>query len=466
MKPNTEKKLHGVTLPISGMHCRSCEILIEEKLKEIPEIIRADVNHGKGTADIFYDSQKPSREAVEKAIREAGYSIGVAERKSFLSKNVFDYQDLGIALVVFVLLFAVAKNFGLMNLSFVPSSVETTTPFVIFLIGLTAGLSTCMALVGGLVLGISARHAKKHPEATALQKFRPHLFFNLGRIVSYGVLGGMLGVLGSFLNVSGTMLGVLTLLIGIVMLFLGLKLIGIFPGLDRVNFTVPKSMSRLFGSEHHKREYRHRNAVFLGAFTFFLPCGFTQSMQILAIGSGSFVEGAFIMGLFALGTALGLLGIGGLASAVKGIFARRFFKFAGVAVTLFALFNISNGLNVIGWKSLFPLNSKDSSKGGISQTEQASPATASEDTVQTVRMTQDGYGYHPQTLTVEKGRLVRLVITSTNPYSCASSLIIPKMGVQKSLKSGENIVEFTPTEVGKIPFSCSMGMYTGTIIVK
>jgi plastocyanin domain-containing protein len=33
------------------------------------------------------------------------------------------------------------------------------------------------------------------------------------------------------------------------------------------------------------------------------------------------------------------------------------------------------------------------------------------------------------------------------------------------LKIGENIIEFTPTEIGNIPFSCSMGMYTGTITV-
>ncbi len=465
MKPDTEKNKRMITIPIAGMHCRSCEILIEEKLKEIPEVVKVDVKYKRGTADIFYDSQKPNREEIETAIREAGYAIGVVGKKPFFSRNVSDYKDLGIATLVLLIIFVVMRNLGLTNLSFASSSSGVATPPVILLVGLTAGFSTCMALVGGLVLGISARHAEKHPEATALQKFRPHLFFNLGRIASYAALGGMLGALGSFLTMSGMLLGVLTLIIGIVMLFLGLKLVGIFPRFESVSLTLPKSVSRLFGSDYRKREYSHRNAAMLGALTFFLPCGFTQSMQLLAVGSGSFVGGAFIMGLFALGTAPGLLGIGGIASAVKGIFAQRFFNFAGVVVILFAFFNISNGMNLLGWRNA----SSQASPSSVEQPRVSAETRTSnvlDKSVQLVRMTQDGYGYHPQTLTVENGRPVRLIITSTNPYSCASSIIIPKMRVQKNLKAGENVIEFTPTEVGTIPFSCSMGMYTGVIIVQ
>ena len=178
MKPNTEKNLQAITVPIVGMHCRSCEILIEEKLKEIPEVTQVEVKYKKGTADIFFHEQKPNHEEIETAIREAGYAIGVSGKKPFFSKNVSDYQDLGIAALVLLMLFVVVRNLGLTSLSFVSSSSSgATTPAVIFLVGLTAGLSTCMALVGGLILGISARHAEKHPEATALQKFRPHLFF-------------------------------------------------------------------------------------------------------------------------------------------------------------------------------------------------------------------------------------------------------------------------------------------------
>lgn len=464
MKPNTEKNKQVMTIPIAGMHCRSCELLIEEKLQEIPEVVQVEVKYKKGTADIFYDAQKPNSQEIETAIREAGYTVGVAGKKPFFSRTMSEYIDLGIAALVLLLLFVVAKNFGFTNFSFASSS-DAATPSVILLVGLTAGFSTCMALVGGLVLGIAARHAEKHPEATALQKFRPHLFFNLGRVVSYTLSGGALGAFGSFLNISGTPLGLLTFIIGMVMLLLGVKLIGIFPRLESVSFTLPKQVSRLFGSDHRKREYSHRNAAMLGALTFFLPCGFTQSMQLLAVGSGSFASGALIMGLFALGTAPGLLGIGGLAAAVKGVFARRFFKFAGIVVVLFAFFNMSNGLALMGWRgaSLLP-SEKESPKSDAPNMSVVPPASRSG--VQVVRLTQDGYGYHPQTITVERGRPVKMIITSTNPYSCASSFVIPRMKVQKNLQSGDNVIEFTPTEAGTIPFSCSMGMYRGALLVR
>ncbi|OGH88929.1 MAG: hypothetical protein A2537_02055 [Candidatus Magasanikbacteria bacterium RIFOXYD2_FULL_36_9] len=40
-----------------------------------------------------------------------------------------------------------------------------------------------------------------------------------------------------------------------------------------------------------------------------------------------------------------------------------------------------------------------------------------------------------------------------------------KYDISQPLKKGENIIIFTPTETGEIPFSCSMGMYTGKFVV-
>lgn len=467
MKSNIEKPESTMTVPIIGMHCRSCEILIEEKLGEIPGVRQVNVRYKQGMASISFDSKKPDIEAIKTAIRDAGYAVGVSEKAPFFSRDISEYRDLGIAILVLLAVFVAAKNFGLVGaLPFSPvSSSGKATPTLIFLIGLTAGISTCMALIGGLVLGVASRYAEKHPESTAIQKFRPHLFFNLGRVVSYGFLGGLLGAIGSFFSLSGASLGMLTMVIGFVMLILGLKLTGIFPRLESVSFALPKSVVRLFGGNRHVREYSHGNAAILGALTFFLPCGFTQSMQLLAVGSGSFAGGALIMGIFALGTTPGLLGIGGIASAVKGAFARRFFKFAGGVVVLFAFFNISNGLALLGWRIAPSVSPAQQSLKNDAPNMSVS-SSASRSGVQVVRLTQDGYGYHPQTITVERGRPVKMVVMSTNPYSCASSLIIPKMNVQKNLQSGENIIEFTPMETGTIPFSCSMGMYRGAIIVR
>jgi sulfite exporter TauE/SafE/plastocyanin domain-containing protein/copper chaperone CopZ len=458
-----------IIISIKGMHCRSCEILVQQNLEEIPEVEKSNVDFKKGVAEIVYGTQKPNMREVENAIRQAGYSIGSEEKKSWLSKNPQDYKDLGIAFLFLVGIFVVLNNLGLTNISF-GSASNPSSLGVVFLVGITAGISTCMALVGGLILGISARHAEKHPQASTMQKFRPHLFFNLGRIGGYALLGGILGMIGSAFQFSGSVLGAMTIIVGVVMLMLGMKLVGIFPCLENGGFTLPKSVSKFFrmkparlpgqGPGNHEKEYSHRGSMITGALTFFLPCGFTQAMQIYAVSTGSFSRGVLIMGVFALGTAPGLLGIGGLTSVVKGIFAKRFYKFAGVLVIAFALFNISNGYNLTGWQVFAKSTNQE-----IGNKQAKDSNVTLENGVQIVRMTQTSSGYSPSKFTIAKNVPVRWIITSKNPNSCSASILMNKYGIKKFLTAGENVIEFTPTESGNLPFSCSMGMYTGSFSV-
>jgi len=459
-----------MTVPIAGMHCRSCELLVEDNLSGVTNIERTVINYKKGTAEIHYGEVKPDMREIERAICEAGYCVGTNGPKPLVSKNPEDYKDLGIALLFLVGIYIAAKNFGLTGIS-LGSTSNPSNLGIVFLVGITAGLSTCMALVGGLILGISARHAEKHPEATPMQKFRPHLFFNLGRIGGYALLGGILGAIGSAVQFSSGTLGLMTIVVGIVMLMLGMKLIGIFPRMEKGGITLPSGISKLLGIQKHTKEYNHRSSMITGALTFFLPCGFTQAMQLYAVSTGSFLHGALIMGVFALGTAPGLLGIGGLTSVVKGIFAQRFFKFAGVLVIFLALFNINNGFTL----AKISLQGKNAScsSSNICTTPPAGQgdsnvgiAAQSDQGVQKIYMTEDGSGYAPKVLTVKKGIPVQWIVDAKEPYSCASSLMVPSLGIRKSLKAGQNTIEFTPTESGTIPFSCSMGMYTGTIIVQ
>lgn len=451
--------MQKIIVPISGMHCRSCEMLVEESLSQISKIKKIQVNCKKGVAEIFYEDQKPSLVEIEKAIKDAGYAIGTAEKKPFLSKNPQDYKDLGIAFLFLFGAYIILKNLGLTSIG-VSSASNPSSLGVVFLVGITAGISTCMALVGGLILGISARHAEKHPQASALQKFRPHLFFNAGRIAIYALLGGVLGLIGSSFQLSGLTLGILTIAVGIVMLMLGLKLVGIFPRLENGGIALPKSISNALGIKNTNKEYSHKNSFIMGGLTFFLPCGFTQAMQLYAVSSGSFTQGALIMGMFALGTAPGLLGVGGLASVVRGVFAKRFFKFAGILVVFLAMFNIANGYNLTGWQA--PIFNTQNT---IDNKQISDPNVTIENGVQIVRMTESSRGYSPNSFTIKKGVPVKWIITANDPYSCASSLVVSSLKIQKNLKAGENIIEFTPDKTGKIAFSCSMGMYTGSFNV-
>ncbi len=452
--------MNKTTVCIKGMHCRSCEILLEDELSKIKGVHQTVVRQKTGTAEIWHEGEL-NQDRIKNVISNAGYSLGRDEKKPLISKNWKDYEDLLKIGIMLFLLYIIVNSLGLFNINLRSSNNYSSLPIVL-LIGLTAGFSTCMALVGGLVLGASARFAEQNPGATALQKFKPHVFFNIGRIASFFVLGALIGFAGSFFQLSTVTLGFLTIIVGAVMLLLGLQLTEIFPRLNSATFTLPKSVSRFFGiKETSEKEYSHKNSMVLGALTFFLPCGFTQAMQLYAISTGNPLAGALTMGTFAIGTAPGLLGIGGLTSVVKDGFAKIFFKTAGVVVIFLALFNISNGYNLSGLNlnNIFPFRSE-----AVAQTT-SDPNVTLENGVQTVRMTQTGGGYSPNFFTIKKGIPVRWVIDSQDANSCAASIVMPTFGIRKSLQFGGNIIEFTAAATGTIKFSCIMGMYTGSFNV-
>ena len=450
------EKSNTKIVSIKGMHCRSCEILIEGELKNIKGISAVDISYQTGTATIHYQGNNLDHDRVVRAIKQAGYEIGKNEKLPFLSNKSQDYSELGIGIVLLMLLYFIAKELGLFNLNLVTAYNFKSLP-VVFLVGLTAGISTCMALVGGLVLGIATRFSQENPNVSTSKKFSPHLFFNLGRIISFFVLGGIIGLLGSFFQLSPSFMGLLIILVGVSMIYLGLQLTNIFPRLTSSSITLPKWISNILGiSSHQAADYSHRGAATLGALTFFVPCGFTQAIQLYAITTGSFITGALTMAVFALGTMPGLLSLGGLTSFIKGKSSGLFFKIVGLTVIAMALFNISNGLTLAGIK-----------KAGQTkvQGQKTDPNVKMENGVQVVRMEQNARGYYPDVFTVKKGVPVKWIVKSVYPYSCASSLVVQKLNIRTSLTEKEQVFEFTPKDSGEIPFSCSMGMYNGNIIV-
>ena len=443
--------MQKLIVPIKGMHCKSCEILIEENLKQIKEIKKCEVSHVSQRAKIWYENSKPSLNQISKAVEKAGYTVGQEDNKHWFSRNPRDYFFLVNAGAILLLLYIAAQIFGLSEIS---TGFSQKSIAMAGLIGLVAGVSSCMALIGGLVLALSARHSELHPEATRMEKFRPHLFFNLGRILGFGLLGGLIGALGGALQPSIRVMSILTLIVGGVMILLGLKLIEIFPILQRVNITMPKFVSRLLGIKHEAKEYSHKSAMLGGALTFFLPCGFTQAMQLYAISTGSAIQGALIMSLFALGTAPGLLSVGGLSAAFKGSKAKLFFATAGLAVILLGIYNISNASRIV-----FPSNDTIT-------TTAASPSGA----VQIINTVyQSGSDITPKQFTVKVGQPVKFVVdVKDNGSGCMSTIMIPGLyNKPQFLEQGTQLsMEFTPGKTGTYPITCAMGVKRGTLTVE
>lgn len=438
-----------IVVSVSGLHCKACEILSEDSLQRVKNVDHAKVNHRTGQAEIYFKNTAPSLDEIKNNLEELGYKLNSKDS----SEQKTNYNWVWLALGIIVVYWLITR-FNFIDFSSFLGQQEFSLPLAL-LVGLVAGVSTCLALVGGLVLGVATNYSKDHPDATRLQKIKPHLIFNLGRIIGFFVLGGTLGLLGSTFKLSPLFNGILVIIVGLVILFLGLKLLNIFPALNDIDISLPKR----FG--HGPKT---KNALILGALTFFLPCGFTQAMQIYALGTGNFLDGGLVMALFALGTAPGLFGLGGLASIVKKRNSNTFFRVAGAIVIIFALINLNNGFKLVQVSSAgtFTAPASTGAEGGAKE---LSPGVVIKDNVQIVYMTETNRGYVPNRFTIYKDMPVRWIIDAKAPYSCASALIVPSLNIQKQLEPGENIVEFTPVKTGTIPFSCSMGMYTGSFTV-
>lgn len=336
----SEENTTTYTFHVSGMHCKACEHLIEGELGDIDDVTAVDADLTKQVVTVTGEFGVLSPEEVAavltRPIEPHGYTLAterVAPKRSWS-----DFKLAVPAALAFIVFFILLQKAGVVSL-FDTSGVSYGTAF---LIGVIASVSTCMAVVGGLLLSMSATFAKEGSTRT------PQVLFHMGRLIAFFVLGGVIGAVGTAFTLSTVATFVLGILIGFVMLMLGINLLDVFHGAKRFNLAMPKILSR------HALEVTKFNHTFtpflVGVATFFLPCGFTQSMQLYTLGSGSFMNGALTMFTFALGTlpVLALLSVTSV-SISKSRYAGAFFKTAGLIVIAFALMNIINSFVIMGY---------------------------------------------------------------------------------------------------------------------
>jgi sulfite exporter TauE/SafE len=264
-----------------------------------------------------------------------GYTVSVERVTPHMSFSDFVYA-LPIAFGFFAF-FVLLQKMGLVNLV----GGGELGYGALFLIGVIASLSTCMAVVGGLLLSMSATFAKSG------DRIRPQMLFHAGRLVAFFLLGGLIGEIGTVFTLGTGTTFVLHVIIGIVMLVLGINLLDVFHSARRFQFAMPAIFGRHV--QGISRMNHTLTPLIVGVATFFLPCGFTQSMQLYALGSGGFLSGALTMSVFALGTLPVLLLVSFSSFTVaESTRSGIFYKTAGLIVIAFALMSIVNSFVIIG----------------------------------------------------------------------------------------------------------------------
>ncbi len=258
------------------------------------------------------------------------------------------------------------------------------------------------------------------------------------------------------------MTGFITILAAVYMLVMGLDMLHLAPAwLKGILPKAPKALAhRAMNTEEHDHP---ATPALLGAATFFLPCGFTQALQLYALTTGSFFASGSLLFAFALGTAPALLALGWASGSIKGKAGAWFFKFSGALVIVLGLWNIQNGLTVAGYAVSLPRFASATNAPAIG----ADPNVVFDGTQQIISMSLSGQSpyYTPSdTYTVRAGVPVKMVINGRGS-GCRTIFQIPKLGVSTALSNSVNTIEFTPQNPGAYTFSCSMGMYRGTLNV-
>lgn len=436
------------TLYIRGMHCASCNILVEDKFHEVKNIRDVKADFRNQTAQVSYKGFL-DKAALNNKIRQYGYQIAdpslVQEVKEPFLNRLFQSSAI---FIIFFILFFFAQELRLLP-SFNGSTGLSLT--VAFILGLVASTSTCMATSGALFLSTVGK--LKSEEASFKENIIPGISFNIGRVASYGFFGLILGFLGKSAAQNFQLGPFLMVFVAIFMVLTGVDMMQLFSFKEMFNFSFTKSIFQRLEKGLIKNP--KKTSFLIGAITYLLPCGFTQSVQLYALSLADPIKSSITMMIFALGTVPALLAISFASSFTKSSYYPLFAKAMGVLIFMIGLSYVSNTLSLFGVNINLVKTFSSSNVQNVSI----------ENGYQIAAMSVDSYGYSPNSFTVKKGLPVRWIVNGKNVFGCQGFLQAPALGLRKTLTTGNNVIEFIPQEKGLIAFSCSMGMFRGAFVV-
>ncbi len=447
MSDQKEMKLY-----VAGLHCSSCEILIEKKLLQDSRIAAVDVTRADGSVNIVLTGQqKPTPDELNLQFKDLDYRFAYQPTASSTVKKPIFLKVVLTALIFLVLFFILDKlQFGRLV------SVDSKSSLGAFwFLGLVAGLSSCAALVGGLLLSLVKQWHEIYIDSDKPnQKAQPHILFHIGRLAAFFVGGGILGLIGDQISLANsTVYSVFIIVISIIMLILALQMLEI-SWAQKIRISLPKSIVRLAADP---QALSGKYVPFLiGALTFILPCGFTLVAQSVALTTGSFWVGGLVMLAFALGTLPVLLTISwtGLQFTKKPAATAKFSHVAGLIIIFFVLYNINGQLNVFGYPSLSDINFINKPVTSLYSDNQ------DVDPQQTITLIARGFEYLPTTpTTLKAGRPTKLIVDNQGISGCGSYVAARGLfGGYVALKPGKNIIDLGNPKAGSYKITCSMGM--------
>ncbi|MDF2986135.1 MAG: hypothetical protein K0R50_1645 [Eubacterium sp.] len=450
-----DKNLIRRVLHIDGMTCTGCETRIENALKKLEGVEEAKAIFNSANVYVTYDANTIKLDKIIEVIEKLDYRVmnnplinssaaGNGKKNDENKKNIG--QIIGAGIIIFALYTIINNTVGF---NFIPQVNQSMGYGILFVVGLLTSLH-CIAMCGGINLSVCVQYNSGR-NTTATEKLKPSLLYNLGRVISYTTVGGIVGAIGSVVSFSGTAKGIVAVVSGIFMIIMGLNMLNIFPWLRKLNPRLPKFL----GTKIHSSA-GGKGPLFVGLLNGLMPCGPLQAMQLYALGTGSFTAGAISMFLFSLGTVPLMFGFGAVSSFLSGKFTKQMLKVSAVLVMVLGLIMMNRGLNLSGLNFM----------GSVVRASTVTSNTARvEDGIQVVTTGLEAGRYTP--ITVQKGIPVRwtIQVEEGDLNGCNNPVTIPEFNIQKKLVVGDNIIEFTPEKEGNIVYTCWMGMISSNIKV-
>ena len=376
-----------------------------------------------------------------------------------------------------------------------------------FITGLTTGGLSCLAVQGGLLAGSIASEVEQsvqnqpvsvqrvkvgtapQPQQMQPRASRPILLFLTAKLIAYTLLGFMLGWVGAVLQLTPMMRAILLTGIGIFMIGSALRMLNVHPIFRYFIIEPPSSVTRYIRRKS-KGQANALTPLFLGALTVLIPCGVTQAMMAVAMGTGNPWTGAAIMFAFVLGTSPVFFTVAYLTTRLGARLEKNFVRIVAVILLVLGLVSIDSGLTLAGFP--YSVANLRMTAGGsepppvaASQPQVQNPApaqgqkplhdtgsdltgkfgpAASAEGVVTINVKNDGYA--PEVTHAKPDQPFQLALVTDEVYSCSRAFVIPSLKVEEMLPATGTVMVDIPAQPAgsKLFYSCSMGMYSGVIV--
>jgi sulfite exporter TauE/SafE len=197
----------------------------------------------------------------------------------------------------------------------------------------------CIGMCGPIALALPSQSKSK------LTFYSGRILYNLGRVVTYSLMGLVIGLIGQKINLAGYQ-QIVSIALGVIILIAVLissRIKNYFIQLKPIQIITKKlqsSIGVLF------RKGSQSSLLAIGVLNGFLPCGFVYVALAGAVALGNVEKSILFMALFGIGTIPAMFS----ASIVTNLFGQNFRKKIHRAIPVFAsvlaVIFILRGLNL------------------------------------------------------------------------------------------------------------------------